>query len=115
MGYRYRLHDAKLPGKPDLVFPKSQKVIFVHGCFWHRHRCRLGRPLPATNPEFWQEKFERNKKWDRKVVAKLKRAGWCVLVVWECQARAPHLLRDRIRTFLEAGNPVTRLSPALGP
>ena len=59
MGFRYRLHDKRLPGKPDLVFPRLKKVIFVHGCFWHRHTCQAARPLPETNRTFWETKFRR--------------------------------------------------------
>jgi len=88
MGYRYRLHDKKLPGKPDLVFRSRQKVIFVHGCFWHRHSCKGGQSSPATNAEYWQAKFQRNKIRDRKARRELRRDGWSVLIVWECQTKS---------------------------
>lgn len=87
MGYRYRLHVKKLPGKPDLVFPGRRKVIFVHGCFWHRHRCKYGRPIPQTRREFWEEKLKKNKDRDAVNIRKLRKLGWGVLVVWECETR----------------------------
>lgn len=83
-GLRFRLH-AKLPGKPDLVFPKYKTAVFVHGCFWHRHRgCRLAT-TPATNPVFWQEKFDANVHRDALVKKALSKLGWKVLVVWACE------------------------------
>jgi len=91
MGYRYRLHDKALPGHPDLVFPRWKKIIFVHGCFWHRHNCRLGKSLPATRREFWESKFDSNKKRDRRVQRQLKSAGWQVLVVWQCETTSAQL------------------------
>jgi DNA mismatch endonuclease (patch repair protein) len=100
MGYRYRLHRKDLPGKPDLVFPKRRKVIFVHGCFFHMHDCRYGRVTPKTNAEFWQTKRLSNVERDRRNVAALKRDGWKVLEVWECQTKEPELLEKRVRKFL---------------
>lgn len=83
-GRRYRLHGAKLPGKPDLVFAKHQAVVFVHGCFWHRHKdCRFAT-TPATRPEFWAVKFSANIERDRRNVAALLENGWRVATVWEC-------------------------------
>lgn len=87
LGYRYRLHDKKLPGKPDLVFAGRKKVIFVHGCFWHRHNCRYGKVIPQTRKEFWKDKLDKNKERDKKNKRKLKQMGWDVLVVWECETR----------------------------
>ena len=100
MGYRYRLHVAELPGSPDLVFPRLKKVIFVHGCFWHRHRCKKAT-TPATRTEFWMDKFEKNKKRDRKNVQRLRQMGWQVLVVWECQTKRTDWLREKLSTFLQ--------------
>ncbi len=97
MGYRYRLHRKDLPGKPDLVFPRLGKVIFVHGCFWHMHSCRR---LPNSNVEYWKAKFEENKKRDRRVRRQLRRLGWEVLVVWECWTKRPKRLQDRLNQFL---------------
>ena len=87
IGYRYRLHAAKLPGKPDLVFQKRRKVIFVHGCFWHSHTCTNGQRKPKTNPGFWEDKRERTVARDAQNVAALKADGWDVLVVWECELK----------------------------
>ena len=84
MGFRYRLYARGLPGKPDLVFPKYRAVVFVHGCFWHRHPgCRY-TTTPATRPEFWQEKFAGTVERDRRAIERLSEDGWRVAVVWEC-------------------------------
>ena len=99
MGYRYRLHVRGLPGSPDLVFPKSRRVVFVHGCYWHRHRCRKAT-TPSSNVEFWQEKFEQNRTRDRKAVRALRGRGWEVLVVWECQTKRLDWLGDKLGRFL---------------
>ena len=85
-GLRYRLHDRKLPGSPDIVLPRFKTVIFVHGCFWHRHGCKAST-TPGTNIEFWQSKFEANVERDRKNTNALLDAGWRVVVVWECALR----------------------------
>lgn len=83
-GYRYRKNDSRYPGKPDIVLPKYHTVIFVHGCFWHRHPgCRY-TTTPSTNREFWQKKFDQNIARDKKVQEQLKSDGWNVIVVWEC-------------------------------
>ena len=100
LGYRYRLHVRSLPGSPDLVFRPLKKLIFVHGCFWHRHSCKKGRSLPASNHGFWKEKLERNRLRDRKQMDALRRAGWNVLVIWECETRNLGHLRKRIKHFL---------------
>jgi DNA mismatch endonuclease, patch repair protein len=84
-GLRYRIHATDLPGKPDLVFPKYRTAILVHGCFWHRHQgCNIAT-TPKSNTSFWVEKFERNVKRDAKVKRALRRLGWKVFVIWECQ------------------------------
>lgn len=102
LGYRYRLHDRSLPGTPDLVFRRARKVILVHGCFWHRHaRCALAR-LPKSRTEFWIPKLEDNRLRDRKNLSRLRRAGWKVLVVWECELSDAVGLDERIRGFLDA-------------
>ena len=100
LGYRFRLHRKDLPGKPDLVLPRHKKVIFVHGCFWHMHTCKKGKSTPATNVKFWKNKREGNKKRDRRNIAALKKQGWEVLVVWECQLKNPDKLQQRIADFL---------------
>lgn len=87
LGYRYRLHDKKLLGKPDLVFPGRHKVIFVHGCFWHRHNCKYGKVIPQTRKQFWEEKLNKNKERDKKNKRKLQKLEWDVLVVWECETK----------------------------
>ena len=101
MGYRFRLHRKDLAGKPDLVLPRHQKIIFVHGCFWHMHRCRYGRVKPKTNADFWQSKRTANVERDRRNVKQLRRAGWKTLVIWECWTREPELkVIPRLEAFL---------------
>lgn len=102
MGYRYRLHDRKLPGSPDIVFASKQKVIFVHGCFWHQHPnpdC-LDSRLPKSNREYWVPKLARTQERDMTNQGKLSETGWSILVVWECELKNPTLLRSRIVDFL---------------
>lgn len=100
MGYRYRLHDKRLPGKPDLVFRSRGKVIFVHGCFWHIHNCRYGQVKPKTNEEFWETKRRRSVERDRQNEAALSAAGWSLLIVWECETKNLPLLKEKLRAFL---------------
>ena len=82
-GFRFRLHDKHLPGKPDLVLPKYSAVIFVHGCFWHRHDCHLFK-WPKTRREFWHKKLLRNQEKDVESYTRLKKDGWYILTIWEC-------------------------------
>ncbi len=102
MGYRYRLHRKDLPGKPDLVFASRKKIIFVHGCFWHRHFCRQGRSLPKVRRRFWRKKFDTNVARDRKNIRRLRKEGWGVLVIWSCQTKPQKMerLTKRIENFL---------------
>lgn len=101
MGFRYRLHVKELPGKPDLVFPSRRAIIFMHGCFWHRHsHCKLAR-LPKSKQEFWEVKLNGNKKRDLLNQEKLKLLGWRVLVVWECEMANTGQLQVIIRNFLQ--------------
>lgn len=94
-GLRFRLHGRNLPGRPDLVFPKYRTVLFVHGCFWHRHgRCRYAS-TPATNRVFWERKFAANVERDHRVRLQLRKMGWRVLVVWECATSEARLTRVR--------------------
>jgi DNA mismatch endonuclease (patch repair protein) len=86
-GYRFRKNVSDLPGTPDVVLPKYDTVIFVHGCYWHRHDCRKGRSTPTKNRESWVEKFERNVERDAENEAKLEELGWQVLTVWECELK----------------------------
>lgn len=102
LGRRYRLHVAALPGKPDLVFAKTRQVIFVNGCYWHRHDCRKGRSTPTTRAAFWLAKFERNFRRDREVRERLRSENWSVLDVWECQTEDRETLRSILSRFLEA-------------
>jgi DNA mismatch endonuclease (patch repair protein) len=85
LGYRFRLHVARLPGTPDLVFSGRRCVVFIHGCFWHRHSCRKGRSRPTTRADFWERKLAGNQARDAKCRRKLQRLGWSVVTVWECQ------------------------------
>ncbi len=100
MGYRYRLHARNIPGNPDLAFRPRNKVIFVHGCFWHQHGCRQYRQ-PRTKHSFWEPKLARNKARDAEVIRELRGRGWGVLVVWECQVGKEAALRRRIKRFME--------------
>jgi DNA mismatch endonuclease (patch repair protein) len=100
LGYRYRLHVVDLPGKPDLVFPGRAKIIFVHGCFWHQHRCARGSRVPQSNVAYWRKKLAGNLQRDRRHRAALRRAGWRVMVVWECQVRDAERLAERLDRFL---------------
>jgi len=101
MGYRFRLHRRDLPGRPDIVLPKYRAVVFVHGCFWHRHRgCRYAY-VPKSRKDFWKRKFARNVERDREVRHLLRKAGWKILVVWECET-------------VDADGLASRLSSALG-
>ena len=100
-GYRFRVHNEALPGKPDMVFSRRRKVIFVHGCFWHGHACRGGGPAAKTNEEYWHEKIARNRARDRRTAAALRREGWGVAVIWECQ--------------IKRGNWISRVNRFLGP
>ncbi len=102
LGYRYRLHAPHLPGKPDLVFRNREKVIFVNGCFWHFHeskKCGIAR-MPKSNIKYWKAKLSRNRERDRKNLLALKKLGWKVLVIWECQIKKAHSLTKHITTFL---------------
>jgi DNA mismatch endonuclease, patch repair protein len=101
MGFRFRLHRRGLPGTPDLVFPTLRKVIFVHGCFWHQHSCRLGAKQPSTNPDYWLPKLARNVERDHQARMALVKAGWKVLVIWECQTRLPDGLLALIKQSLK--------------
>lgn len=103
LGYRYRLHERKLPGSPDLVFPSRRKAIFVHGCFWHRHAdptCRLAR-MPKSRLDFWKPKLEANRERDLRHQSNLDALGWRWTVVWECELRQREQLRNKLTAFLE--------------
>ena len=100
LGYRYRLHKSDLPGKPDIVLVRHRKIIDVHGCFFHMHKCRYGSVVPATNANFWQTKRLSNVARDRRNLRALRREGWKVLIVWECETRKLASLRQKIKLFL---------------
>lgn len=102
MGFRYRLHHKDLPGSPDLVFPRSRKVIFVHGCFWHRHPgCRFAY-TPKSNAQFWLDKLEGNTRRDAQALTALDSLGWQVLIVWECEVSDMPALTQKVRLFLNS-------------
>jgi len=94
LGFRYRLHDKKLPGTPDIILPKYRAVIFIHGCFWHVHDCHLFR-WPSSKKAFWKKKLSGNKKRDIENITKLMKLGWRVLVIWECAYRRPGKNREQ--------------------
>jgi DNA mismatch endonuclease (patch repair protein) len=109
IGYRHRLHNKMLPGKPDLVYPGRRKVIFVHGCFWHQHsdpECKIAR-RPKSNLEYWEPKLNRNMERDAENQAELRRIGWDYLIVWECETKAAQregteVLEAKLKKFLGA-------------
>jgi DNA mismatch endonuclease, patch repair protein len=100
LGFRYRLHKKDLPGKPDLVLVRHRKIIDVHGCFFHMHNCPYGKVVPVTNAEFWRTKRESNLNRDRRNVKLLKKGGWQILIIWECQTRHPEILEKTLSDFL---------------
>jgi DNA mismatch endonuclease, patch repair protein len=100
LGYRYRLHSTKLPGRPDLVFPRRRKVIFVHGCFWHRHADCLKATVPKTRTEFWEQKLDGNVARDRRIERMLNDDGWGVLILWQCELQGTERLSRRLHDFL---------------
>ena len=97
LGLRFRLHRADLPGKPDLVFPRYRTVVFVHGCFWHRHDCSLAA-TPKTRPDFWEKKFQGNVTRDALNRNRLEALGWQVVEIWECETRNEAQLLERLRS-----------------
>ena len=103
LGFRYRLHNKKLPGTPDLVFSCRKKIIFIHGCFWHRHRCKAGRSFPSSRTKYWKKKFENNQCRDSQNRRKLKKMGWDILIVWECQTKKKNIndLKNKVINFLD--------------
>jgi DNA mismatch endonuclease, patch repair protein len=101
LGYRYRLHVRGLPGTPDVAFTGRKKAIFVHGCFWHRHSGCLLASNPKTNMQFWRSKFAANVRRDHKKKEALERAGWSVLIVWQCEIHKP-MMSAKLRRFLGA-------------
>lgn len=100
LGFRFRIHRKDLPGRPDIVLPKYQLAIFVHGCFWHCHDCRYGRVIPATRREFWADKRGGNVSRDQKKRSELEAQGWKVETIWECETRSDEDLRAVIVSLL---------------
>lgn len=100
--YRFRLHRRDLPGSPDIVLPRHQKVIFVHGCFWHGHNCPRGK-RPATRREFWNAKLDKNRERDSANQRKLQELGWQVLVIWDCELKDEDALTSKLMEFLDYG------------
>ena len=102
LGFRFRLKNRDLPGSPDIVLPRFHAVIFVHGCFWHGHgRCTKGKTMPVTNIDFWREKIARNRTRDRQALRDLKKLGWRVFTLWECEIRTDRLMARRIDALVE--------------
>lgn len=100
MGFRFRLGGAGLPGRPDLVFPRMKKTLFVHGCFWHCHNCQRAS-VPTSNTAFWEKKLLGNARRDRQNYHKLKALGWSYLVVWQCELRKENRLLSKLKRYLE--------------
>jgi DNA mismatch endonuclease (patch repair protein) len=100
MGYRFRLHRKDLPGSPDIVLPKYKTVIFVHGCFWHRHENCKYASTPKTRKEFWENKFNSNKKRDQKIQKEIIDLGWKFIIIWECEARNIQPLEEKLKGYL---------------
>lgn len=100
LGYRYRLHRHGLPGRPDIVFPGRKKIIFVHGCYWHAHGCKLGH-TPKSNKAYWSPKLQRNVDRDKRNREILSELGWQSLVLWECELKDTCRLQMRLQNFLE--------------
>ena len=103
-GFRFRLHRKDLPGTPDIVLPKYNAAVFVHGCYWHRHKGCKYAYVPKSRVEFWMSKFEENTTRDERNINSLKTLGWHVLVVWECEVRHTEELSKKLHRFLEAIN-----------
>lgn len=102
MGYRFRLQRDDLPGKPDIVLPRFKTVVFVNGCFWHRHSGCKRATTPATNVDYWQTKFERNVARDARNQAELEKMGWRVVIVWECELKDKTTLEKRLDDYLKS-------------
>jgi DNA mismatch endonuclease (patch repair protein) len=107
-GWRYRLHVKSLPGTPDIVFPSRKAALFVNGCFWHGHICRLGR-LPSSRPEFWVPKIEANRLRDQRKTDQLLAAGWRVMTIWQCSLNKPKVALEDVETFLRTAIPVAEI------
>lgn len=100
-GFRFRLHKKELPGKPDIVLSKYRTIIFVHGCFWHQHKNCPDATVPKTRTDFWLHKFSQNMERDRKVQAALRKLGWNIIIVWECETLKPDRILNRLQRKLK--------------
>ena len=100
LGYRFRLHDRRLPGTPDLVFPRLGKIVDIRGCFWHSHNCRRGRPPVASRTDYWHPKLKRIIQRDKRTGKELRALGWDILVIWECETKNVLQLERRLKRFL---------------
>ncbi len=100
MGFRFRLHNKRLPGNPDIVLPRHKKIVFVHGCFWHQHEGCPHAARPASNVDYWNKKLDGNLRRDKINLEKLEAMGWRVLVIWECETRNREQLLGTLRQFL---------------
>lgn len=100
MGYRFRIHRRDLPGNPDIVLPKYEKVIFVHGCFWHGHKGCARSKRPTTNKIYWDNRLDNNIARDKRSLRAIRRLKWKVLVIWECEIKKPELLLIKLERFL---------------
>ncbi|WP_080420412.1 very short patch repair endonuclease [Burkholderia ubonensis] len=103
LGLRFRLHRRELPGTPDIVLPRHHTIVLVHGCFWHGHTCPRGK-APSSNIAFWLPKLARNKQRDAEQVSALRKLGWRVLIVWECETKRPQQLRRRLEKCFQMSN-----------
>lgn len=107
MGFRFSLRNKKLPGSPDIVMPRHKTIVFVHGCFWHRHRKCRQASVPKTRVKFWKEKFEKNQDRDRKNECELRKLGWKVIVIWECEVlRNPEKIARKLFSIITRASPV---------
>jgi DNA mismatch endonuclease (patch repair protein) len=113
LGYRFRLHRKDLPGKPDIVLPKRRAVVFVHGCFWHRHQDCPRASTPMSRQEYWLPKFRRTIERDIKNQEELRKSGWNVVVVWECEIRDLEKLRERMSELISKYT--SNLQPSFSP
>lgn len=104
LGYRFSLSPKKLLGKPDIVLSRFHKLIFVHGCFWHQHKGCKASERPSSNSDYWNKKLDRNVLRDKKNTTSLRKAGWDVLIIWECQIRRETILLNKLESFLKKPN-----------
>lgn len=109
MGYRFRIHQDKLPGNPDIVLAKHKKVIFIHGCFWHSHKGCPRSKRPTSNISFWQDKLDKNQERDRRVQKELQHLGWKYLVIWQCEIKKTEKLKKKIENFLKGNSLAIRI------